>query len=91
MSIFEYDHEKEMKLYRKAEREVALEEGLKEGREKGLKEGREEARIEALSILVASLRKYLPDVEAVFREVTGYEEYRNCSREQVLKLYKGEK
>ena len=39
MSIFEYDAEEEMRKYRKAEHEVALEEGLKEGIEQGIEQG----------------------------------------------------
>ena len=53
VSIFEYDEEKELELFRAAEREVAreeareeaLEEGREEGRKEGLKEGRMVERV----------------------------------------------
>ena len=58
MSIFEYDEEKELELFRAAEREVAHEEGHEEGRKVGRNEGREEGQIVKLVDLVCrKLRK----------------------------------
>ena len=48
VSIFEYDAEKEMRLFRKAEREVGREEGRKIGREEGREEGMCKERISAI-------------------------------------------
>ncbi|MGN1314812.1 MAG: hypothetical protein ACI4VG_07360 [Lachnospiraceae bacterium] len=83
MSIFEYDAEEEMRKYRKAEHEVALEEGLKEGIEQGNKQG----ELIGLAALVGSLRPLLPDFEAVYHAITANEAYKDYSREQIQKYY----
>ena len=86
MSIFEYDAEKEMRLFRKAEREVGREEGRAEGRE----EGRQEGRQEGLSILVCSLKKHMPSLDAVYNEITSYETYKNVTKEEIEAVYRQE-
>ena len=48
MSIFEFDEEKELKLYREGEFQYGREEGMKEGIERGIKEGRKEGHEEGL-------------------------------------------
>lgn len=83
VSIFEYDAEKEMRLFRKAEREV----GREEGREEGRAEGREEGRQEGLSILVCSLKKHMPSLDAVYSEITSYETYKNVTKEEIEAVY----
>lgn len=91
MSIFEYDAEYEMRKYRQAEREVALEEGHREGMEQGMKQGieqgREQGKLTGLEVLITLLKKYLPDFEAVYKEVTSSEPYKNCTREQIREYY----
>ena len=47
MSIFEYDEEKEMKLFLENEREIGLQRGIRKGRRVGIREGRREGREEA--------------------------------------------
>ena len=79
MSIFEYDEEKEMRLLK----EAYLEEGEEIGREKG----KELQKEKDLKVLVNSLKKYLPDAEVVFQEITSNEEFRDCTKEQILELY----
>ena len=75
MSIFEYDEEKEMRLFKEAY--------LEEGEEIG----REFQKEKDLKVLVNSLKKYLPDAEAVFQEITANEEFRDCTRDQIMELY----
>lgn len=61
MSIFEYDQEEEIRKYRKAEKEIALEEGHAEGHAKGLEEGRTEIVIYNCirkDFLLNKLRRY---------------------------------
>jgi len=61
MSIFEFDKEKEWRLFGEAEREAGRKEGReagrKEGKEAGRKEGREEGRKEVLRELIIPLVK----------------------------------
>lgn len=52
MSIFEYDAEKEMKLFREAERGAGYTEGLKAGRAEGIEAGKKEGALEQLFELV---------------------------------------
>ena len=87
MSIFEYDAEEEMRKYRKAEHEVALEEGLKEGIEQGIEQGIKQGELIGLAALVGSLRPLLPDFEAVYHAITANEAYKDYSREQIQKYY----
>lgn len=87
MSIFEYDAEEEMRKYRKAEHEVALEEGLKEGIEQGIEQGNKQGELIGLAALVGSLRPLLPDFEAVYHAITANEAYKDYSREQIQKYY----
>ena len=86
VSIFEYDAEKEMRLFRKAEREVGREEGRAEGRE----EGRQEAQQEVLAILIHSLKKHMPSLDAVYSEITSYETYKNVTKEEIEAVYRQE-
>ena len=82
VSIFEYDAEKEMRLFRKAEREV--------GREEGREEGRQEAQQEVLAILIHSLKKHMPSLDAVYNEITSYETYKNVTKEEIEAVYRQE-
>jgi len=75
VSIFEYDAEKEIRLFRQAERELARE------------ELREEARMEMVSILVQSLKKYMPSLDEVYREITSYEAYKDITKEEIEAIY----
>ena len=51
MSIFEYDHEKHMKLIEEDAREDAREDGREEGRVEGREEGRREGQERLLTLL----------------------------------------
>lgn len=71
VSIFEYDEEKELRLLREAEREYGIEIGKASG----------------LSALVRSLKRFLSDFETLYAEVISNEEYKEFSREEVLKIF----
>ncbi|MBQ9990296.1 MAG: hypothetical protein IJP31_05065 [Lachnospiraceae bacterium] len=75
MSIFEYDEEKEMRLLKEAYLEEGEEIGKKRRKEKDLK------------VLVNFMKKYLPDAEAVFQEIISTEEFRDCTKDQIMELY----
>ncbi|MBQ9990949.1 MAG: hypothetical protein IJP31_08420 [Lachnospiraceae bacterium] len=79
MSIFEYDEEKEMRLLREAY--------LEEGYERGEAAGEQRRKEKDLKVLVDFMKKYLPDAEAVFQEIISTEEFRDCTREQIMELY----
>ena len=55
VSIFEYDEEKELELYKKAERDVGFQEGQQAGLQKGLQEGLQAGRTEGELINLISL------------------------------------
>jgi len=78
VSIFEYDAEKEMRLFRKAEREV------------GREEGRQEAQQEVLAILIHSLKKHMLSLDAIYNEITSYETYKNVTKEEIEAVYRQE-
>ncbi len=88
MSILEFDMEKDWELLRKEEREIARAEvreiALKEGEAAGKKRQKEND----LQILVATLRKYIPDVEEIYREIVSNEEYKGCTKEQIEEYFK---
>lgn len=87
MSIFEYDAEKEIRLFRQAERELAREEARAELSEEIRKEVREEARKETLKILVYSLKKYMLSWDEVYKEITSYEVYKDITKEEIEAIY----
>lgn len=75
VSIFEYDAEKEMRLFRKAEREVGREEGREIGRE------------EALTILIATLKNLSLPLDTIYHTITTHDIYQNVTLETVKKIY----
>ena len=79
VSIFEYDAEKEMRLFRKAEREV--------GREEGREIGREEGREEGLAILISTLKNLSQPLDTVYHTVTSHAIYQNITLETVKRIY----
>ena len=106
VSIFEYDAEKEIRLFRKAERELAREEAraelrgeireevkaeVKEEVKAEVKEEvKAEARREVISILVNSLKKHIPSLDEVYTEITSYETYKDISKEEIEDIYNQE-
>lgn len=75
MSIFEYDEEKELALYRQAERKEGEDAGLTKGKTVGLK------------ALVNTLKPILPDFEAVYKAIVSNEEYADITKEEIKKYY----
>ena len=69
VSIFEYDEERELELFRAAERENGREEGREEGRVEGRIEGRDEGRMEALVDLVCRKLRKGKSPETIAREL----------------------
>jgi len=94
VSIFEYDAEKEIRLFRKAERELAREEARaelrEEVREEVKAEVKEEARREVISILVNSLKKHMSSPDEVYTEITSYETYKDITKEEIENIYNQE-
>ncbi|MBQ9991044.1 MAG: hypothetical protein IJP31_08915, partial [Lachnospiraceae bacterium] len=87
MSIFEYDAEKELRLYCEAYQEKGEEIGRKLGEEAGRRLGEEARKEKDLKVLVDFMKKYLPDAEAVFQEITANEEFKDCTKKQIMELY----
>lgn len=73
MSIFEYDEEKELALFRAAERE----QGLSDGREQGLAEGREQG----LRALIHTLKNIYTDTNQIYIEVIKNPIYADLTKE----------
>ena len=90
VSIFEYDEEKELALFRAAEREEGIEEGLKQGIEQGLKQGLEQGLEQGLKqgidnglrALIHSLKEFCPDSDALYSKVIANPVYANLSKEE---------
>ena len=75
MSILEFDAEREWRLIRETEYQYGVEDGIEQGMEQGLK------------ALVDSLKKLLPDIEAVYNVVIKNEIYKNITKEQIEKYF----
>jgi hypothetical protein len=54
--------------------------GVEKGIEKGIEKG--------LKALVQSLREYIKDFDSLYKAVTKNEDYKNVSREEVMKYYR---
>ncbi len=57
------------------------------GIEKGIEQGIEQGIEKGLRALVQSLKEYIHDFEPLYKAVIKNEDYRNVSREQVMKYY----
>ena len=69
MSIFEYDEEKELRLYGEAEREVGYEQGLEQGIARGISHGISQGVEQTLCKLICKkIEKNIP-IEQVAREL----------------------
>lgn len=73
VSIFEYDEEKELALFREAERMEGFEQGLERGLEQGLR------------ALINSLKKFCPDADMLYSNVIANSDYANLTREEFNK------
>ena len=61
--------------------------GVATGRREGRKEGRREERENGLAAMVASLKFFLPDFQAVLDAIRQNEHYANVTEAQVRKYY----
>ncbi len=64
-----------------------LEQGREEGREQGREEGREQGREEGIRALVNSLKEYVKDFDSLYNAIIRNEEYKNVTRDEVMKYY----
>ena len=70
--------------------EEGKEEGIEQGRNEGIEQGIEQGIEKGLRALVQSLKEYIHDFEPLYKAVIKNEDYRNVSREQVMKYYQWE-
>ena len=78
MNIFEYDEEKELALFRVAEREEGFELGLEQGLAQGLAQG--------LHTLIHTLQKLSLDKDTIYKTVIANQDYANLTWEEFEKF-----
>ena len=61
--------------------------GIEKGIERGIEKGVERGIEKGLKALVQSLREYIKDFDSLYKAVTKNEDYKNVSREEVMKYY----